>query len=99
RAARRAAHVAPDRGAGARADPRGETGGARARARAGRTAMTRAWLACAVLAACGGHAHDHEPAEEPAAEAFTRWTKRHEFFVEYPPLVAGRASAFAVHVT
>ena len=52
--------------------------------------------------ACGGS----EPAvtdavelEEPAPVVETRWTTRSELFVEYPPLVEGETSRFAIHFT
>ncbi len=38
-----------------------------------------------------------EPEREPIA--VTRWTNRTELFFEYPPLVAGAVSRFAIHVT
>lgn len=38
------------------------------------------------------------PAEAPP-ESATRWSARTELFVEYPPLVAGRTSRFAIHFT
>lgn len=47
------------------------------------------------------------PAPQPAATAeperapiaVTRWTNRTELFFEYPPLVVGEVSRFAIHVT
>lgn len=36
---------------------------------------------------------------EPHPESYTSWTAKTELFAEYPPLVAGRASRFAVHLT
>lgn len=36
---------------------------------------------------------------EPHPEVATNWTMRTELFVEYPPLVAGRVSRFAIHFT
>jgi membrane fusion protein, heavy metal efflux system len=36
---------------------------------------------------------------EPHPESFTNWTTKTELFMEYPPLVAGRTSRFAVHLT
>jgi membrane fusion protein, heavy metal efflux system len=45
------------------------------------------------------------PAPEPAAQpeleplAATRWTGKTELFAEYPPLVVGRTSRFAIHLT
>lgn len=58
------------------------------------------WMALAALAAsCGGPAA--EPAPAPALDALsvTRWTARTELFAEYAPLVAGRTSRFAIHLT
>ena len=37
--------------------------------------------------------------EEPPPVVETRWTTRSELFVEYPPLVAGQTSRFAIHFT
>jgi len=36
---------------------------------------------------------------EPHPEMATNWTMRTELFVEYPPLVAGKVSRFAIHFT
>jgi membrane fusion protein, heavy metal efflux system len=36
---------------------------------------------------------------EPHPESYTNWTTKTELFAEYPPLVAGRTSRFAVHFT
>jgi cobalt-zinc-cadmium efflux system membrane fusion protein len=36
---------------------------------------------------------------EPHPESLTNWTTRTELFMEYPPLVAGQTSRFAVHLT
>lgn len=65
--------------------------------------------ALVLLAGCGAletgdHAHDrdeaeHAPAEETAAEVVTHYTADSELFVEFAPLVAGRGSRFAAHVT
>ena len=71
----------------------------------------QAWLetgtALALLAsiACGGqHAHEIDAAdagahEEAHAVVETRWTARSELFMEYPPLVEGGSSRFAIHFT
>jgi cobalt-zinc-cadmium efflux system membrane fusion protein len=53
-------------------------------------------------AAGGGRAADHGKAgddEEPDALSVTRWTGATELFAEYPPLVAGQTSRFAIHLT
>lgn len=65
--------------------------------------------AVAVLAGCGApeseeHAHAPEEAEHAhddaaAAEVVTDYTAESELFVEFPPLVVGRGSRFAAHVT
>lgn len=36
---------------------------------------------------------------EPHAESFTNWTTKTELFMEYPPLVVGQTSRFAIHLT
>jgi membrane fusion protein, heavy metal efflux system len=36
---------------------------------------------------------------EPHPESFTNWTARTELFMEYPPLVSGQISRFAIHLT
>lgn len=36
---------------------------------------------------------------EPHPQSFTNWTTKTELFAEYPPLVAGQTSRFAVHLT
>lgn len=38
-------------------------------------------------------------AEEPEALSITRWTEKTELFAEYPPLVVGESSRFAIHLT
>ena len=51
-------------------------------------------------AACG---RETEPAaadnNEPDPLAVTRWSDKTELFAEYPPLVVGRTSRFAIHLT
>ena len=37
--------------------------------------------------------------DEPEALSFTRWTDKAELFAEYPPLVVGSTSRFAIHLT
>ena len=37
--------------------------------------------------------------KEPEGLSVTRWTERTELFAEYPPLVAGSTSRFAIHLT
>ena len=63
-----------------------------------------AWAAPAALAlACGGSADvvgggaGGEGEAPPVVE--TRWSGRSELFMEYPPLVAGETSRFAIHFT
>jgi len=36
---------------------------------------------------------------EPHPESFTNWTTKTELFMEYPPLVSGQTSRFAIHLT
>ena len=38
-------------------------------------------------------------AAEPHPESFSNWTTRTELFAEYPPLVKGKTSRFAIHLT
>lgn len=39
------------------------------------------------------------PEHEPHPESMTNWTSKTELFVEYPPLVVGQTSRFAIHLT
>ena len=57
--------------------------------------------AAAVLLSACGFAPPPEPApsDEPAPVVVSRWTDRSELFVEFPPLVAGATSRFAIHFT
>jgi cobalt-zinc-cadmium efflux system membrane fusion protein len=52
-----------------------------------------------LIAACGRPAP--EPVAEPEVEplAVTQWTAKTELFAEYPPLVVGQTSRFAIHLT
>jgi membrane fusion protein, heavy metal efflux system len=56
-------------------------------------------LLALVITACAGEkpAATQEPAPEPLS--VTRWTDKTELFAEYPPLVAGQTSRFAIHLT
>lgn len=69
--------------------------------------MKRAFVILALLACKGGHDgneadhHDHaaaKPAELPG-QSVTVWADRVELFMEYRPLIVGRETAFAAHVT
>lgn len=58
------------------------------------------WVSVLLLtASCRGPAP--EPVVEPEVEplAVTRWTAKTELFAEYPPLVVGQTSRFAIHLT
>src|SRR5262245_56442507 len=47
-----------------------------------------------------GHGHVHGGGEEePPGQSVTIWTDKNELFMEYDPLIVGRESAFAAHVT
>ena len=71
----------------------------------------QAWLgagtALPLLASigCGSHQAHEADAPDPAAHdeghavVETRWTARSELFMEYPPLVEGGSSRFAIHFT
>jgi RND family efflux transporter MFP subunit len=50
-----------------------------------------------LVAAC--QRHHHEEQKEPEAISITKWTSRSELFVEFKPLVVGKETAFAAHVT
>lgn len=61
-------------------------------------------VAVLALAGCGhdhgdrSHAQEEGPAERPIVSV-TRWGEATELFLEYPALVAGSSSRFAVHLT
>ena len=58
--------------------------------------------AAALAVACGGDGPAVTEAVEPAAAppvVETRWSQQSELFMEYPPLVAGETSRFAIHIT
>src|SRR5512134_1140668 len=46
----------------------------------------------------GGGSDPRNDTDLPTLDV-THWTDRTELFMEYPPLVAGRAALFAVHLT
>lgn len=66
-------------------------------------------LALGIVAGCGndhehgaadqGHAGHDEGADELPGQSVTLWTTRTELFMEYQPLIVGRESRFAAHVT
>lgn len=57
-------------------------------------------LACALVAGCRGDAPATGPADEgPDPLSVTRWTGKTELFAEYPTLVVGQTSRFAIHLT
>jgi len=57
-------------------------------------------LLCLVAATCSRSAPAPTAAEEePAALSVTRWTGKTELFAEYPPLIVGEVSRFAIHLT
>ena len=60
-------------------------------------AQAAIFLAMAGTAACTRPGDP--PKAEPATLNVTDWTARTELYMEYPPLVAGQAARFAVHVT
>jgi RND family efflux transporter MFP subunit len=65
-------------------------------------ALKHTWI-LAVFAAlsvnCGQSTTPEPEAEEPEAVSVTRWTDQTELFAEYPPLVVGETSRFAIHLT
>jgi cobalt-zinc-cadmium efflux system membrane fusion protein len=52
-----------------------------------------------LTAACSRPAAPAAEADEPEAPSVTRWTGKTELFAEYPPLVVGQTSRFAIHLT
>lgn len=49
---------------------------------------------------CGGREESAAPQDDgPDPIAVTRWTGKTELFAEYPPLVVGQTSRFAIHLT
>ena len=58
-------------------------------------------LACTLLAGCRGDAPAAAPSEDegPDPLSVTRWTAKTELFAEYPALVVGQTSRFAIHLT
>jgi cobalt-zinc-cadmium efflux system membrane fusion protein len=75
--------------------------------------MTTLWVSLAVVALGAvtgcvpgahdehghGHGGEHEEAEEAPPLAITRWTERHELFVEFPQPIAGKPVPYHAHVT
>lgn len=62
----------------------------------------RVWLTVVIVfaVACGGGEDSAAPQDEGVDPiAVTRWTEKTELFAEYPPLVAGQTSRFAIHLT
>ena len=63
------------------------------------------WLPFALpllILGCGGptvEVVDTSEADEVPPVVVTRWTEKTELFVEYPPLIAGETSRFAIHFT
>jgi cobalt-zinc-cadmium efflux system membrane fusion protein len=63
-------------------------------------------MALAIASGCSrqstradGHATGEKAAEEPEPLSVTRWTGKTELFAEYPTLVVGQTSRFAIHLT
>jgi RND family efflux transporter MFP subunit len=58
-------------------------------------------LVCSVVAGCRRDAPAAIPAEDegPDPLSVTRWTEKTELFAEYPSLVVGQTSRFAIHLT
>ena len=59
------------------------------------------WIALLLLTASCSRPAPAPAAAEPEVEplAVTQWTAKTELFAEYPPLVAGQTSRFAIHLT
>jgi cobalt-zinc-cadmium efflux system membrane fusion protein len=43
--------------------------------------------------------HHHDEEKEPEAISVTKWTEKTELFVEFAPLLAGKETSFAAHLT
>lgn len=58
-------------------------------------------LACSFVGGCRGETPAAAPAEDEGPEplSVTRWTQKTELFAEYPTLVVGQTSRFAIHLT
>jgi membrane fusion protein, heavy metal efflux system len=56
-------------------------------------------LTVIAVASCRRGAEPTPPEEGPEPLSVTRWTERTELFAEYPWLVAGQTSRFAIHLT
>jgi membrane fusion protein, heavy metal efflux system len=56
-------------------------------------------LVAVLLSGCRREPAAPAEANEPKALSVTRWTADTELFAEYPPLVAGKTSRFAIHLT
>ena len=63
-----------------------------------RFVICAAVLSAITLSACSREGAPTEGTELPTLDV-THWTDKTELFMEYPPLVAGRAALFAVHLT
>lgn len=51
------------------------------------------------LLACHSHEHEKPKEDERPTQSATKFSEKNELFVEYPALVVGMPSKFAVHVT
>ena len=65
-------------------------------------ATARRWMVAAgvVMVAIGGCSRQaNQPNAEPPSLNVTNWTSKTELYMEYPPLVSGHSTRFAVHLT
>jgi len=58
-----------------------------------------AMLVLMLLSGCHRSTAPAAKADEPKVLSVTRWTDKTELFAEYPPLVVGETSRFAIHLT
>ena len=56
-------------------------------------------LGLLVLLVTSGCDHHHEEKKEPEPISITRWTDKTELFVEFAPLLVGKETSFAAHLT
>lgn len=61
--------------------------------------MSWMWMLAVLSAGCQRPEPAPEPADQIEPLSVTRWTGKTELFAEYPPLVVGQTSRFAIHLT
>ena len=64
-----------------------------------RQLLCAAFIALSVVGCARQPSNSPADGDELPTLSVTHWTDKTELFMEYPPLVAGRTSLFAVHLT